>query len=125
MASETAKQSPADQHAEREQRLGGRHGDLAANPSDQEGPKPLADRHRDHVVPECDLARARARAAHRQHLLGGHQEHVAGAEQDREEHEMDRGARPGPERDAGRERHGAPDPGRMRVMATVDVAADP
>jgi hypothetical protein len=49
---------------------------------------------------------------------------MAGAEQDREGKEMDRRSRPHPQRDSGDQRQRAADPGRVRVVAAVDVAAD-
>jgi len=96
----------------------------AADPADQEGSKSLADRHRHHVVPEGDFPPVLAGAAHAQHLLGGHQEHVAGSEQGGEDEQVDRRVWPQPERDGGCKHQYAADPGSLRVVAAIDVAAD-
>ena len=66
---------------DREQMPGRRHRGPAAEPADDERAEPLPDRGRHHVIPEHGLPAARAARADRQHLVAGHAEHVAEAQQ--------------------------------------------
>ena len=107
-----------------EQESGRRYRGRAAEPSDQKRSEPLADRGGDHVVAEHVLAIARAVRPHRQHLVPGHAEHVAEAEQDREPQQVHRRARPQPEADAGEQDQRRADPAGLGVVAAVDPTAE-
>ena len=113
-----------EREPDREQSTGGRHRGRAAEPAHHERPRPLADRGRHHVIAEHALAAARAAGADCQHLVAGHAEHVAEAEQHAVADEMHRRARPGPEADAGDEDERRAEPDRPGVVAAIDPAPD-
>ena len=96
-------------------------GSAAAPPSRAES---LSNRGGHHVVPERGFPAALASGARRQHLMAGHAEHVAEAQEHGKAEEMHRGPRPSPKADAGGEHERRAQQGRSRIVAAIDPAPD-
>ena len=88
------------------------------------GPKSLADRDRHHEMAKSNVSPSSVGAAHGQHLLRRHQEHVPGPQQHGEAEQMRDRQRPCPKAEGGEQHQRAADPGGAGIVAAVDVAAD-
>ena len=110
---------------DREQQLRGRNLAVPAKPAKHHRSKTLPNGDGDHVIAEHMFAADRPRAAHRDHLVCGHAEHLAKAQQHRKCQQAECRRWPQPKTGAGQQHQECAAPCRNAVMATVNEPADP